>query len=164
MAYQTICTPQPQQTLSMPLPCTPLPPKPHTTTLKIIKAYFVQISPPPAHQGSNQQTKIHLSLKIQFQDLFYTKLQNSAKKLPSPSNSPPPFNTCNSSSGPQIKNHRTHSCLSCQILSKMVLHNLVASKTTKLSHFRQKACVKARPYPVGTGQGYYPPKSYWAST
>ena len=40
-------------------------PKPHTTTLEIIQAYFKQITPPPGAQIKKQ--KILAPLKIQFQ-------------------------------------------------------------------------------------------------
>ena len=47
----------------------PSPSSPHhlyptNTTLEIIQAYFIQITHP---WGSNQKTKIHMSIKIQFQ-------------------------------------------------------------------------------------------------
>ena len=68
-AYQTKSTPQPQQTLSLPPP-----------PLKLFR--HLEITPAPPPWGSNQETKMHMSLKIQFQVvLFYTKLQNFPKKI-----------------------------------------------------------------------------------
>ena len=49
-------------------------------------------------------------------------------------------------------------------LSKMVWHIPIAPKTMEEIDFWQKAWVQARAYPIGTGQVYYPPKSYWAPT
>ena len=120
-----------------PCPLPPSTPKPHTTTLDITQAYFIQITPcpipPPGLKSKNK--KYMPLLKFNFRwGLFYTKF--SKKIIPlQPSNSGPPF------------------CLPLQILSKMVWHVPVASKTTEEIDFWQKAWVQARAYLVGTGQG-----------
>ena len=133
------------------------PSTPQTTTLEIIQAYFKQINPPPGAQIKKQIK--HASLKIQFQvGLFHAKLLNSPNNIYPPPLQPLPFNTHNTASGPKFKNSHAHFCLPRQILSKMVWHNLVASKTTKLSHFRHKAWMQAMAYPIETGRGTTHPK------
>ena len=118
-AYWTKWTPQPQQTLSPTRTPTPSSAQPHTTTLEIIQAYFIQINPPP--WGSNQKTNIHMYLKIPFQVGFVLhKIAKFSIKYPLPT---PFFQYHNSASGPQVKNPHAHFCLPRQILSKMVWHN-----------------------------------------
>ena len=46
----------------------------------------------------------------------------------------------------------------------MVSHDLVAQKTMDLLDFSKKDRVQARAYLGGTGQEYYPPKSYCRPT
>ena len=97
------------------------------------------------------KTKIHPSLKNSISG-GVCLIQN---KYPPPT---PPLSTpAIPHLGPKSKIH-SHIFLPCQILSKMVWYNPLASKTIELLDFRQKAWVQARAYPVGTGQGYYHPK------
>ena len=141
-AYWTKWTPQPQQTLSPTRTPTPSSAQPHTTTLEIIQAYFIQINPPPGAQIKKQIYTCILKFHFRW-GLFYTKLQNSPKI--------PPSNPILSI--PQLRiwtpsQKSTHTLLFAS--SNPFQNGLTQpNKTAMLSHFRQN-----------TRQGYYPPKSY----
>ena len=91
------------------------------------------------------------------------RIAKFSKKLPPPSG-PHTLVTQKSGPGHKIKNLLCHGCLVCQQLSKMVSHDLVAQKTMDLLDFSKKDRVQARAYLGGTGQEYYPPKSYCRPT
>ena len=88
--------------------------------------------------------------------MLHKKLQNSQKNL---SLWVPPHNP---KIGPQAQNQNPlyHGYLACQLVSKMVCHDLVAPMTMELLHFREKNWVQAKAYQVRIGQEHYPPKSY----
>ena len=87
-------------------------------------------------------------------------MPNSQKMPPLES----PIITHKSGSRPKIKNLLHHGCLACQMLSKIVSHNPVAPTTIEWEDYRENACIQAKAYLVGTGQWYYPPKSYLPPT
>ena len=60
----------------------------------------------------------------------------------------------NCGSRAKIENPLTRVCMPCQILSKIVCHDLVAPMAMEEIDYKEKDCMQAQSYRVGTGHGY----------